>query len=128
MSQQFGLVLQLASDTVEVAVLPRMTPSRMPLLTQRWASIPPDAGNIRLVEGGTRFPEGTQTGVRWSHTVRVPLEFAVSYFDGFNTLLRSNIEVHCAVRSGRDRLDPRVYPRDRRVWGGSSAPYAVVHR
>ena len=103
-------------ETVEVVVVPRITPSRAPLFTQRWAAVPPDAGHIRLVDGGVRLPSGAQTGVRWSH-VGAALELSASYFDGFNHL--PNIEVHVPLVPGELVLT-RVYP-DVRAYGVEAA-------
>ena len=47
--------------------MPRFTPSRMPLLDQRWTAVPPDAPQFQIVDAGAVLPTGSQTGVRWSH-------------------------------------------------------------
>jgi hypothetical protein len=98
--------VQLGSETIDLVVVPRLTPSRMPLLAQRWAPIPPGAETLRLVDSGADLPEGTQTGVRWSH-VSAPFELSLSYFDGFNHL--PDIEVHVPFVPGELVLT-RVYP------------------
>jgi len=81
--------VQARSETVEVVIVPRFTPSRVPLLDQRWTVVPPEATMLPLADGGAVLPEGTQTGVRWSHTGDA-YELSLSYFDGFNHL--PNIE------------------------------------
>ena len=43
---------------------PRLTPSRIPLLNQRWAVLPPD---IPVHELDPDFPGGPQFGARWNH-------------------------------------------------------------
>src|SRR5688572_11481932 len=98
--------LQLGTETIEVVVVPHLTPSRMPLPTQRWAAIPPGAGSVRLVDSGAHLPDGMQTGVRWSH-VSGPFELSLSYFDGFNHL--PNIDVHVPFVPGEIVLT-RVHP------------------
>jgi hypothetical protein len=98
--------VQAGSETVEVVIVPRFTPSRVPLLDQRWAVAPPEAADIRLVDGGSRLPSGTQTGVRWSH-VGAGYEYSLSYFDGFNHL--PNIEGHVRFAPGGLVLT-RVHP------------------
>ena len=77
--------VQAGAETIEVVVVPRFTPSRVPLLDQRWTAVPPEAGNVRLVDGGAQLPDGTQAGVRWAHT-GAGYEYSLSYFDGFNHL------------------------------------------
>ncbi|HEX3704660.1 MAG TPA: hypothetical protein VHU82_15125 [Vicinamibacterales bacterium] len=77
--------LQAGAETVEVVVVPRFTPSRVPLLDQRWTVLPASAAGVPLVDGGAQLPEGTQAGVRWAHT-GAGYEYSLSYFDGFNHL------------------------------------------
>ena len=60
-------VVQAGGDTFDLVVVPRFTPSRVPLLGQRWTAIPPEAEGIQLVDGGARLPAGTEAGARWSH-------------------------------------------------------------
>jgi len=77
--------LQMGNDTVEAVWLPRMTPSRVPLLDQRWVVAPEAAGGVPLVDAGANVPRGPETGLRWSH-VGAGLEYSMSVFDGFNDL------------------------------------------
>ena len=74
-----------AGNTFEGVWVPRLTPSRVPLFNQRWTVVPPAAVGIPIVDAGSDVPEGSQFGVRWSR-VAAGLEFAVSFFDGFNHL------------------------------------------
>ena len=99
-------VVQAGGETVEVVVVPRFTPSRTPLLNQRWTPNPPGAANLRFVDGGARFPERTQAGVRWSH-IGTAFEYALSYYDGFNHL--PNIEAHVPFVPG-ELILTRAYP------------------
>lgn len=80
--------VRLGDENIEVAWVPVFTPSRIPLLDQRWAVIP--AGVTQsIVQVSPQFPSGPQTGIRWNHAgSRVELE--LSFFDGFNHL--PNIE------------------------------------
>ncbi|HMD33940.1 MAG TPA: DUF1302 family protein [Vicinamibacterales bacterium] len=73
------------ADTIDGAWVPRLTPSRVPLLGQRWVVPPETPMPVTVVDGGAEFPSGSQGGVRWSH-VGDPFEFALSYYDGFNNL------------------------------------------
>jgi len=77
--------LQLGPETVELVFVPRFTPSRMPLLTQRWTIVPPHMASVSILDAGSRFPEKPQFGGRWRHTGS-RLEGGLSYFDGYNHL------------------------------------------
>jgi hypothetical protein len=94
----------------------RASRRRTPLFTQRWASVPPASANLRFVDGGARLPDGTQTGVRWSH-IGAGFEYSLSWFDGFNHL--PNIEVHVPFVPG-ELILTRVYP-DIRSYGVDAA-------
>ena len=52
------------SDTIDVVFEPRLTPSRVPLLNQRWAVLP---AGIPIAEQPADFPGGPQFGARWNH-------------------------------------------------------------
>jgi len=73
------------ADTIDAVWLPRFTPSRVPLLTQRWTAVPAEAPQVQLVDAGAQLPTGSQTGVRWSH-VGDAAEYSLSFFDGYNHL------------------------------------------
>jgi hypothetical protein len=72
-------------DTLEGVWVPRLTPSRLPLVDQRWTPVPASAAGIPIVEAAAPLPDGAQSGVRWSH-LGGRFEFAASFFDGFNHL------------------------------------------
>jgi hypothetical protein len=67
-----------------------LTPSRLPLLNQRWTAVPRDAAQFQIVDAGAVFPTGSQTGIRWSR-IGTRIEHALSFFDGFNHL--PNVDV-----------------------------------
>ena len=71
-------------ETFEGVWLPRFTPSRTPLLDQRWSG-QANPTLVAVVDAGAVMPAGSQLGVRWSH-VGDGVEFSLSYFDGFNHL------------------------------------------
>ena len=77
-------------NTFEVVWVPRLTPSRVPLLDQRWTVVPRDARQLQLVDAGAVFPSGPQAGIRWSR-IGAGIEHALSFFDGFNHL--PNVDV-----------------------------------
>src|SRR6185503_14819233 len=99
-------VLQLGDDTVDVAWVARFTPSRAPLLDQRWTAVPPEAAGVPIVDASAPLPGGSQTGLRWTHVGR-GLEYGVSFFNGFNHLpnIESSVE-----RAPLQVLVSRTYP------------------
>ena len=54
-------VAQHGAETFEVVWLPGITPSRVPLLDQRWTAVPADAAAIPLRDAGAHLPEGSET-------------------------------------------------------------------
>ena len=78
-------VVQAKDDAFEVVWVPRFTPSRIPLLDQRWTAVPPEAAMLPLVDAPAPFPAGSESGIRWSHT-GAGYELSASFFDGFNHL------------------------------------------
>jgi hypothetical protein len=98
------------SNTIDAVWSPRLTPSRIPLLTQRWF-IPPVGIPSFAIDRD--IPRGSQSGVRWSHVGAV--EFAAAYYDGFNHLPSYEpIPGRFAVRE--------FYPRQRMVGGDIAVP------
>jgi hypothetical protein len=78
------LTYESGSNTVDVVAQPFFTPSRTPLLNQRWTVLP-DTQGIRLVDAGALYPGGTQYGARFNHIGKL-YEASVSYSNGHNHL------------------------------------------
>lgn len=76
-------VVQRGADTLDVAWVPRLTPSRMPLLDQRWTVLPPSAAGLRLKAAPAALPTRDQVGVRWGR-VMDGYEWSASVYDGVN--------------------------------------------
>jgi hypothetical protein len=76
--------VRAGSESFEVVWVPQMTPSRMPLLGQRWTVLPAEAAGFSIEDRGATFPTRSEYGFRWSHTGR--FEMGLSVFDGFNHL------------------------------------------
>jgi hypothetical protein len=74
-------MLQIGNESVEAVWTPRFTPSRMPLLDQRWTTLPPEAAGITIRDAGFEFPERGQVGLRWRHAGG-RVEVGASLFDG----------------------------------------------
>lgn len=109
------------SETFEVVWVPRMTPSRLPLLDQRWTFLPPETAGLALDDQGAILPGESQRGFRWSHTGR--FEMGLSVFDGFNHLP----DLQVGVDPDRGTLAIlRTYPRLRTYGGEVSVPTRVA--
>jgi hypothetical protein len=105
-------------DALEFVYAPRMTPSRMPLLDQRWVGLQASVPGVPLVDGDIRYPGGPQYGARWRH-LGSRLEYSASFFKGFNHLALLDVTVpatrdraligrrHAAIRAwGADAVAP----------------------
>ncbi len=120
-------------STIDLVFVPHFTPSRIPLLDQRWVTLPSVAGNlpvaqgapadnvaqgfspvIPIVDAGARFPGGSQVGVRWNQS-GAGYEFSLSFYNGFNHL--PLVEIVPAL-SGVQLV--RAYPQ-MRMYGGDFA-------
>jgi hypothetical protein len=112
--------VQAGSHTLEMVWSPRLTPSRLPLLGQRWAVLPANApANLSIVEAPVAFPTRGQAGIRYGH-LGDRVEYSVSFYDGFNHLPELRL----------DAVDPlsatialaRVYPRLRSYGADAAVP------
>jgi hypothetical protein len=83
---------EIGAETFEVVWVPRFTPSRVPLLNERWTAVPPNAVGIPILDGGATFPSGSQAGIRWSHA-GTGFEYSLSAFDGFNPLPNITVQL-----------------------------------
>ncbi|MBI5281537.1 MAG: hypothetical protein HY858_07650 [Candidatus Solibacter usitatus] len=72
-------------DTFDAVWQPVFTPSRGPLLNQRWVGLPPEMSGIPITDLGSRFPGRGNLGARWNH-IGGGYELSLSLFDGFNHL------------------------------------------
>ena len=110
--------LQMGNHTIDGVWAPRFTPSRIPLLGQRWAVIPPAfPPSVTVMEQAVPLPSRSQAGVRWGQTASA-LEYSVSFFDGFNhapDIRLGNLDLAAG------RVDfARVFPPIR-MYGGDAA-------
>ena len=106
-------------DSIEAVWLPRFTPSRIPLLGQRWTAVPADAAPFPIVDADSDLPTGAQTGVRWTR-VGDRLEYSASFFDGFNHL--PNIEAVVRQPFAPEIAIRRVYPSIRSYGADAAVP------
>jgi hypothetical protein len=70
-------------NTVDLVYAPRFTPSRTPLLNQRWVALP--ASPIPIIDRGGAIPGRGQFGVRTNHIGR-GFEVSGVFYDGFQHL------------------------------------------
>ena len=103
-------------DAIDLVIVPRFTPSRIPLLKQRWVVLPPEVQRAPLEDAGARLPGGSQYGVRWNH-VDSRFEHSLSFYEGFNHL--PMIDGWLAPAPMRIALQ-RFYPQ-MRMYGGDAA-------
>jgi hypothetical protein len=111
---------QLRSFTIEAVWVPQLTPSRTPLLSQRWAGQAAElAATVPIVEGPTVFPSGAQAGVRFGQ-VAGRFEYSATFYDGFNHL--PDFHVNAPV-SPSDAVElERVFPPLRTYGGDAVVP------
>ncbi len=97
------------NNTIDLVWQPRFTPSRTPLLYQRWVVLPELPPGVSITDAGARYPGRSQFGARWNH-LGSGYEMSLSYFDGFNYL--PQFEPSLALR--------RYYP-SLRLYGADAA-------
>jgi hypothetical protein len=101
------------TDALEFVYAVRMTPSRMPLLDQRWVGLQATIPGVPLEDGDIRYPGGPQFGARWRH-LGSRVEYSASFFEGFNHLALLDV----TIPPTRDRaVIGRRYAAIR-AWGG----------
>lgn len=101
-------------NTIDAVYQPVFTPSRTPLLNQRWTVLPPSLDGIQVVDLGLRTPGRGQAGLRYNR-VDSGYEFSLCFFDGFNHLpLLDGVLLPEGV--GVQRFYPRL-----RLYGGDLA-------
>ena len=73
------------ADSFDFVWQPRFTPSRTPLINERWTVLPEAVDGVVLVDLGSEFPGRSAFGARWNH-IGSGYEFSASFYDGFNSL------------------------------------------
>jgi hypothetical protein len=107
------------SNTIDVVVSPRLTPSRVPLLNQRWAVLP---GGIPIAEQPPDFPGGPQFGARWNHIGRTA-EYSLSFYNGYDHLPLYGAQLRLAPLSVATQ---RFYPQMRMYGADAAIPLPLV--
>jgi len=101
------------ANSIDVVFSPRLTPSRIPLLDQRWSGLP---AGIGLSELSPDFPGGPQAGARWNHIGRT-LEYALSFYNGYDHLPLFHVDLPF--------VQP-FYPQMRMYGGDAGVPLSLV--
>jgi hypothetical protein len=110
--------VEAAGNSLDLVWTPRFTPSRIPLLNQRWAELPP--GFVGPVEPGqlenaaSNFPGAGQYGVRVNH-IGHRYEASASVFEGYNHLPLIGLDA-----AGPTLFVQRFYPKIR-MYGADAA-------
>ncbi|MGC4081777.1 MAG: hypothetical protein QM736_06640 [Vicinamibacterales bacterium] len=124
--------LQIGQEIVEGVWVGQPTPSRMPLLNQRWAILPEGAAALPLVDNGGLPPDRSQQGVRWRH-VGDRFESALSFFNGVNHLPNFETVITSVPLGASGTLAPtridvsRIYPKLRTYGVDFAIPTSVVN-
>lgn len=113
------LALGAHSNTLELVFAPRFTPSRIPLVNQRWAPLPPQ---MEIREAAPRLPGAPQYGARWNH-VGAGLEYSLSFYEGYQHLPSFDLGwiFPPAILQAQ-----RYYPKLRMYGGDVAAPLGWV--
>ena len=108
--------LESGGNSVDLVWQPWFTPSRTPLLNQRWTALPAEAAGLPLRDAGAIYPGGSQYGARWNH-VGSGYEYSLCFFDG-----RQNLPSFDAIFNPPDFSIQftRTYPQ-LRLYGGDAA-------
>ena len=107
--------VEAGATSLDLVWEPVFTPSRMPLLNQRWTVLPDNLpGNVE--NAATRYPGGAQYGARFNYTGS-RFEASASYFEGFNTFPLIATSFAAAPPAV---FVQRVYPKIR-MYGADSA-------
>jgi hypothetical protein len=79
------VIYDTGTNSLDLVWQPRFTPSRTPLINERWTVLPEAVAGIGLVDLGSQFPRSSAFGARWNH-IGSGYEFSASFYDGFNYL------------------------------------------
>ena len=80
------------AHTIDLVWQPFFTPSRAPLINQRWTVLAPEAQGIPIFDRGARYPGGSQYGARYNH-IGAGYEYSLCFFEGFQNLPQFDVQV-----------------------------------
>jgi hypothetical protein len=102
-----------ASNTIDLVFSPRLTPSRAPLLDQRWSGLP---AGISITELPSALPGGPQFGARWNHIGAIA-EYSLSFYNGYD---------HVPLVAPAFPFVRRIFPPLRTYGGDAAIPLGPV--
>jgi len=105
------VIYDTGSNSFDLVWQPRFTPSRTPLLDQRWTVLPESLAGVSLNDLGSLVPGRSSFGARWNH-VGSGYEVSASFYDGFNSLPLFQAAANTDFR--------RIYPA-LRLYGADAA-------
>jgi hypothetical protein len=107
-------------NTIDLVWQVRFTPSRTPLINQRWIVFPPELlPEVSIRNAPSRFPGGPMLGARWNH-IGAGYEFSLSFYEGFNHL--PQIQPELAALQPLTVALRRSYPQLRQYGADSAVP------
>lgn len=110
------LTYESGGNTVDLVWQPWFTPSRTPLLNQRWTALPAEASAVSLADAGAVYPGGSQYGARWNH-IASGYEYSLCFFDGYQNLPSFDVLFNPLTATASFT---RTYPK-LRLYGGDAA-------
>lgn len=113
--------VEYKGTSIDLVWTPRFTPSRMPLLDQRWALLPSDT-LPNVVNAATNFPGGGQYGARVNHIGR-GYEVSASIFEGYNNL---PLLIPISNPTAQTLFVQRFYPKIRTYGTDAAIPLRFV--
>ena len=78
-------VVARGSQSFDAVWVPLFTPSRLPLLNQRWTPTPPEIEVVARPDDRDALPDRSQVGIRWARAGG-GYEHSLSFYDGLNHL------------------------------------------
>ena len=111
-------VYATSSDSIDFVFQPWFTPSRTPLLNERWTFVPQQDWSYLITNYPANFPGRPSYGIRWNHTGSAA-EYSFNYYDGYDNLPLFNVlnappPYNFAIQ--------RFYPELREVGGDLALP------
>jgi hypothetical protein len=110
------VIYDTGTDSFDLVWQPRFTPSRTPLINERWTVLPQAAEGFALSDLGSEFPGRSSFGARWNH-IGSGYEFSASFYDGFNYLPDFQVNLNSLVNAIEF---VRTYP-ELRLYGADAA-------
>jgi hypothetical protein len=113
------LTVGVSADALELVWVPWFTPSRVPLLDQRWTIRPPEAADAAFLDAGAELPGRRQLGARFNHA-GARVEYSLSFYDGTNHLPVVQASLVPTLLPPPLVQITRLYPQ-LRMYGGDAA-------